>query len=62
MCGYMTNYSAWDQEMPEDIDPVTIFAAVYDKVIERWNQRGIVPGELIREKRFLYSEKAWHNQ
>ncbi|GHO57469.1 hypothetical protein [Ktedonobacter robiniae] len=46
----MTTYAAWDQEMAEDIDSATIFATVYDKVIERWNQRGIVPGELIRKK------------
>lgn len=58
IAGYMTTYAAWDQEMPEDIDPAAIFATVYDKVIERWGKRGIVPGELIREKRFLYSEKA----
>lgn len=58
IAGYMTTLAAWDDELPEDADPDEIFSMVIDKVRARWHKLNIVPQDLVREKKFIYSQKA----
>ncbi len=58
VAGYMTTLAAWDDELPDDADPDEIFNMVIDKVRARWHKLNIVPQDVVREKKFLYSQKA----
>ncbi len=58
VAGYMTTLAAWDDELPEDADADEIFHMVIDKVRARWHKLDIVPQDLVREKKFIYSQKA----
>ena len=58
VAGYMTTLAAWDNELPEDAGPDEIFEMVIDRVRARWHKLNIVPQDLVREKKFIYSQKA----
>ncbi len=58
VAGYMTTLAAWDDELPEGAGPDEIFDMVIDKVRARWHKLNIVPQDLVREKKFIYSQKA----
>jgi len=58
VAGYMTTLAAWDDELPDDADPDEIFNMVIDRVRTRWHKLNIVPQDLVREKKFIYSQKA----
>ena len=58
VAGYMTTLAAWDDELPEDADPDEIFEMVIERVRARWHKLNIVPQDLVREKKYLYSQTA----
>jgi hypothetical protein len=59
IAGYITTYAAWDDEaLSEEDDAATIFSVLYDRVLERWNKQRVLPQDLVREKKFLYSRKG----
>ena len=57
VAGYITTLAAWDDELPEDADADEIFTMVIDKVRARWRKLDIVPQDVIREKKLIYSQK-----
>jgi hypothetical protein len=60
LAGYATTLAAWcdEQELLETDDAATIFAVIYDKVIDRWAKQGVTPRDLVHEKKLLYSRKG----
>lgn len=58
IAGYLTTLGAWSEDLYEEgAYTADLFASVYYKVLERWEKQGIAPEEVIRFKKFLYSQK-----
>ncbi len=55
--GYSTTYAAWeDMILDDDTCAPELFSLIYEKVLERWKNRGISPVDVIRDKKFIYSQ------
>jgi hypothetical protein len=57
MAGYATTLAAW-LKVDDEIDPETLLAMVADRVQERWGKQEACLPDVIREKKFLYSQKG----
>lgn len=57
MAGYATTLAAW-LKVDDEIDPETLLALVADRVQERWSKQEDCLSDVIREKKFLYSQKG----
>jgi hypothetical protein len=57
MAGYATTLAAW-LKVDDGIDPETLLALVADRVQERWSKQEDSLPDVIREKKFLYSQKG----
>lgn len=57
MAGYATTLAAW-LKVDDEIDPQTLLALVADRVQERWSKQEDSLPDVIREKKFLYSQKG----
>jgi len=59
IAGYATTLGAW---VESDLDPencaVELFSMIYAKVTERWARLQLYPQDMIKEKKFIYSQKA----
>ena len=59
IAGYSTTYAAWcEKELTENPTPDDIFRSLLEKIIDRWEKSGMCLEEVIRYKKFLYSQKA----
>ncbi len=57
MAGYATTLAAW-MKVEDEIDPKALLALVADRVQERWGKQEASLPDVIREKKFLYSQKG----
>lgn len=57
LAGYATTFAAW-LNVDDEIEPETLLALVADRVQERWSKREESLSDVIREKKFLYSQKG----
>lgn len=57
MAGYATTLAAW-LKVDDEIDPETLLALVAERVQERWSKQEESLPDVIREKKFLYSQKG----
>jgi hypothetical protein len=57
IAGYATTLAAW-MRTDDEINPEMLLALVADKVQERWGKREDSLPDVIREKKFLYSQKG----
>jgi hypothetical protein len=58
LAGYATTLAAWLPIDENEIDPDELMEIIKDFVQERWCQRGTSLPDVIREKKFLYSQKG----
>lgn len=59
IAGYSTTYAAWcEQELTDHPDAQDIFRSLLEKIVDRWEKTGVCLEEVIRYKKFLYSQKA----
>ncbi len=57
--GLLTTLGAWEEtELDPENCAAELFSLAYDKVVERWARLGLHPQDMIREKKFIYSQKA----
>jgi hypothetical protein len=55
--GYSTTYAAWEElVLNDDTCEPELFALIFEKVQERWRKRKVSLVDVIREKKFLYSQ------
>jgi hypothetical protein len=57
MAGYASTLAAW-MRVEDEIHPDLLLALVADKVQERWSKQEESLPDVIREKKFLYSQKG----
>lgn len=58
IAGYATTLAAWFKVNEQEIDPNELMALVNDCVQKRWNKQETNLPDVIREKKFLYSQKG----
>jgi hypothetical protein len=58
LAGYATTLAAWLPIDESEIDPDDLMAIITDFVQERWLQQGTCLPDVVREKKFLYSQKG----
>jgi hypothetical protein len=60
IAGCATTLAAWceDDELDERADAPEIFSVIYDKVQARWNKLNVFPQDVVKEKKFIYSQKG----